>query len=206
MSDFYIGQIILFAGDFAIQGFVSCQGQSMPIAQHHALFSLLGTTFGGDGHSTFGVPDLRGRAPVHEGQVSGGGATHRRGDAYGRETLSLGQEHLPTHSHQASYSGGGSSSASLKAIPESSGNDTSPSDGQYLAASSGGPTAADIYRTKQPSDQTVDLGGLDISGGGFNPDNLKIENTGGGQAFPTAAPRLALNFQLCMDGIYPPRP
>ncbi len=72
----FIGEIIMFAGNFAPRGWALCDGQLLPVAQHTALFSLLGTNYGGDGRTTFGLPDLRGRAPIHAGQ--GPGLTDRR--------------------------------------------------------------------------------------------------------------------------------
>ncbi len=65
MSDPFLAEVRRFAGDFAPRGWASCEGQLLPINQHHALFSLLGTTYGGDGRTTFALPDLRGRGPMH---------------------------------------------------------------------------------------------------------------------------------------------
>jgi microcystin-dependent protein len=84
-ADPYIGEIVLFAGNFAPRGWAFCDGQLMQISQNQALFSLLGTTYGGDGRTTFALPDLRGRVPVHEG--TGPGLTDRRlGTSGGSET------------------------------------------------------------------------------------------------------------------------
>jgi microcystin-dependent protein len=71
MIDAYLGQVILFAGNFAPEGWAMCNGQLLAVDQYQALFSLLGTTYGGDGIRTFGLPDLRGRAPIHFGQGPG---------------------------------------------------------------------------------------------------------------------------------------
>ena len=94
----FVGEIRIFAGDYAPTGWAMCNGQLMPISQNTALFSLLGTTYGGDGRSTFALPDLRGRAPMQFGQ--GFGLTPRtHGETVGAETHTLGLPELPGHSH-----------------------------------------------------------------------------------------------------------
>lgn len=99
----FIGQIIMFAGNFAPRGWALCDGQLLSIAENSALFSILGTTYGGDGRTTFGLPDLRGRFPMHAG--SGPGRTPRSlGSEGGTETHTLNNSQLPTHSHSASMS------------------------------------------------------------------------------------------------------
>ena len=89
----FIGQVLLFAGNFAPRGWAFCHGQLLPIAQNQALFSLLGTAFGGDGRVTFGLPDLRGRVPVHPNQDL------RHGDRSGVETVTVQGTNLPAHTH-----------------------------------------------------------------------------------------------------------
>jgi microcystin-dependent protein len=94
----FIGTIILFGGNFAPRGWAFCHGQLLPINSHQALFSILGTTYGGDGRTTFGLPDLRGRAPIGTG--SGPGLTNRRlGSRGGSENTTLDVNQMPTHSH-----------------------------------------------------------------------------------------------------------
>ena len=88
MSEPFVAEIRIFAGNFAPRGWAYCNGQLLPISQNTALFSLLGTTYGGDGRSTFGLPDLRGRVPVHPG--TGPGLTQRRlGEKGGAETNTM---------------------------------------------------------------------------------------------------------------------
>lgn len=97
--DSLLGQIILFGGNFAPQGWAFCNGQLMSIAENTALYSLLGTTYGGDGQVTFALPDLRGRAPVHSGQ--GNGLTDREiGESSGDEEVTLISTEMPMHTHQ----------------------------------------------------------------------------------------------------------
>lgn len=94
----FIGQIMMFGGNFAPRGWAFCDGQLLPISQYSALFSILGTTYGGDGVSTFGLPDLRGRAPMHAG--TGPGLSPRPlGQRGGAEHVSLTSSQMPPHSH-----------------------------------------------------------------------------------------------------------
>lgn len=85
----FIGEISMFGGNFAPRGWALCNGQLLPISQNSALFSLLGTTYGGDGRTTFALPDLRGRVPVHAGRGSGGLSPYPLGSKGGSETLSI---------------------------------------------------------------------------------------------------------------------
>ena len=100
MADPFLGEIRAFAGNFAPLGWALCQGQLLPIAQNDALFALIGTTYGGDGQTTFALPNLAGRIPIHQG--GGPGLTLRSlGEAGGSETVALGVQQLPAHSHAA---------------------------------------------------------------------------------------------------------
>ncbi|MBA4175048.1 MAG: phage tail protein [Leptothrix sp. (in: Bacteria)] len=98
MSEPFIGEIRPFGFNFAPVGWAQCDGQLLSIAQYSALFSLLGTTYGGDGQSTFGLPDLRGRAPVHPGNGPGLPPVSQ-GEVGGAETVTLLPQHLPPHGH-----------------------------------------------------------------------------------------------------------
>jgi microcystin-dependent protein len=94
MSDPYIGEIRLFAGNFAPVGWLLCQGQLLPISQFDALFNLIGTTYGGDGQTTFALPNLQSRMPVHQG------SGYVLGQTGGVETVTLNNNQLPVHTHQ----------------------------------------------------------------------------------------------------------
>jgi len=97
MSDPFIAEIKIFAGNFAPRGWAFCNGQLLPISQNTALFSIIGTTFGGDGRTTTALPNLQGRAPMHPG--SGPGLTTRRlGESSGVETVTLSEAQMPNHS------------------------------------------------------------------------------------------------------------
>lgn len=100
MSEPYIGEIRMFAGNFAPLGWEFCQGQIVSIEEYETLFMLIGTTYGGDGQSTFALPDLRGRVPIHSGNNAGPGLTGRvLGERGGVESVTLTQNQLPVHTH-----------------------------------------------------------------------------------------------------------
>jgi len=99
MSEPFIAEIRIFAGNFAPRGWAFCNGQLLPISQNTALFSLIGTTYGGDGRTTTALPNLEGRAPMHPGR--GPGLTDRRlGQQGGVETVTLTEAQMPNHAHQ----------------------------------------------------------------------------------------------------------
>lgn len=98
MSEPFIAEIRIFAGNFAPRGWAFCDGQLLPVSQNTALFSLIGTTYGGDGRSTTALPNLMGRAPMHPGR--GPGLTARRlGEKVGVETVTLSEAQIPSHNH-----------------------------------------------------------------------------------------------------------
>ncbi|MBY5956814.1 tail fiber protein [Membranicola marinus] len=99
MAEPYVGEIRMFAGNFAPRGWAFCDGQLLAVSQNDALFSLLGTIYGGDGRTTFGLPDLRGRLPIHAG--TGPGLSPRRlGAKGGAEKVTLTVNQLPSHNHE----------------------------------------------------------------------------------------------------------
>lgn len=123
MSDVFIGEIKMFGGNFAIRGYAFCNGQLMAIAENDALFSLIGTTYGGDGVNTFGLPDLQGRIPIHQGQ--GPGLTNRLiGEKSGAENVTLTTAQIPSHNHQvlANSNTGASTSPQNNIVAGSSAN------------------------------------------------------------------------------------
>jgi len=97
MSSPYVGEIRIFAGNFAPVGWAFCDGSLMAISENETLFNLIGTTYGGDGQSTFALPDLRGRAPIHQG--TGGGSSYFIGQMAGVESVTLTTNQIPAHSH-----------------------------------------------------------------------------------------------------------
>lgn len=122
MSDFFLGEIRAFAFGQVPRGWLPCQGQTMPIAQNQALFAIIGTVYGGDGRTTFNLPDLRGQVPLCFGP------TYPQGAAGGSATHALIAKEIPTHSHQALASGQSASQ------PSPSGNTWAALANEYAAA------------------------------------------------------------------------
>lgn len=176
MSEPFIAEIRIFAGNFAPRGWAFCNGQLLPIAQNTALFSLIGTIYGGDGRTTTALPNLQGRAPMHPGRGPGL-SSYRVGQRGGVESVTLSEAQMPSHNHTAH-------------VTAQSGNQDDPSPSQYLA---GGPTAAtSIYG---PAGSTLD-GALTASG---------MPVAGGSQAHNNLQPFLAMNFIIALVGLYPSR-
>src|ERR671934_1375449 len=105
MSQPFIGEIRMFAGNFAPAGWAFCNGQLLAISENDALFNLIGTTYGGDGQSTFALPDLRSRVPIHQGN------SHVLGEMGGVETVTLTTNQIPSHTHTAVASSAGSATS-----------------------------------------------------------------------------------------------
>lgn len=111
MSSPLLGSIIMFAGNFAPRGWAMCEGQLLSISQNTALFSILGTTYGGNGVSTFALPDLRGRAPIQQGQGPGL-SPFALGQSGGAESTTLSPSNMPIHNHLLNCNTGGGNQAS----------------------------------------------------------------------------------------------
>lgn len=132
MAQPYVGEIRMFAGNFAPNGWMFCEGQTLPISENETLFQLIGTTYGGDGQSTFNLPDLRGRVPIHQGTLAG--ITFTLAEQAGVEEVTLTVQQIPVHTHaHLCHSGGGTvASNPLNSV-------ASPSDlSQYSTAGSDG--------------------------------------------------------------------
>ena len=153
MSEPYIGEIRMFGGNFAPAGWAFCQGQLMPISENDALFNLIGTTYGGDGQETFGLPDLQGRVPVHQGKGPGLPTTYQIGEKVGSEQVRLIVQEMPVHNHAFLVSTApGGANTPIGNIPAS-------------------PPVAKIYRAGTPSDAFPP--GLVSPAGGSQPhDNM----------------------------------
>lgn len=177
MSDQYLGEIRMFGGNFAPTGWALCNGQLVSISQNAALFSILGTTFGGDGVQTFGLPDLRGRAPLHWGQGTGL-STYTLGEQTGTETVTLLQNQMPAHTHQVNASSSNGSSASAHgAVPATA------------APARGENTGPEIYGTA--TNTTMNAQMISVSGGSQPHSNLQ--------------PSLCVSFIIALQGIFPTR-
>ncbi len=107
MSEPFLAEIRMVGFNFAPRGWAFCDGQILPINQNQSLYSLLGTTYGGDGRTSFGLPDMRGRTPMHVGSSTGNGPEHREGQKSGEETHTLAANEMPQHTHVMNASSGG---------------------------------------------------------------------------------------------------
>ena len=176
-----IGQVMLFAGNFAPRGWALCNGQLLPISQNQALFSILGTTYGGDGRTTFGLPDLRGRVPIHAGQ--GPGLTDRRlGSKGGNETQMLTVANLPAHHHDIRGSVDIPVNKKMVSGKPNKGNKNAAAQGSLLHSTT---DSKDKYTGSTLSATT--------------------KNTGSNQAFNAMQPYLTINYVIALQGLYPSR-
>lgn len=177
--DPFIGQIMMFAGNFAPRGWALCNGQLLPISQNQALFAILGTTYGGNGSTTFALPNLMGRSPVHVGQGAGF-SNIQLGQMAGTEMHTISIAEMPNHRHDGS--------ALTLGCNEEDGNSGEAKGRDFGIAGSGTP-----YN----------------SNGSSNAMATKIAgNTGAagqGQSFNTRSPYLGVNFVIALEGIFPPR-
>ncbi|MEP3837561.1 MAG: tail fiber protein [Algibacter sp.] len=175
-----IGEVAIFAGNFAPRGWAFCHGQLLPISQNTALFSILGTIYGGDGRTTFALPDLRGRAAMHPGNGPGLSPI-QLGEKVGTEYETLTPNQIPSHTHTVT------STAQLNISNDPGTSDSS--DGQYLAKHLGGFN----------EDPTPDakLGGVTSS--------TTINNTGGNQPHNNMQPSSTINYIIALTGTFPSR-
>lgn len=178
MADAYLGEIRLFAGNFAPDGWMSCEGQLLPIQRYTALFSIIGATYGGNGTTNFALPDLRGAVPVGQGQ--GPGLTMRDlGESGGAAAVALTPDQMPAHNHLAAGSTGNGSS-------------NSPAGAVWAQDSTGGrpPVPSMLYAAQ--GDTAISPAALQPSGQGAPHNNMQ--------------PYLPVRFIICMNGEFPPRP
>lgn len=181
MSSPFVGEVRPFPFNFAPLGWAMCNGQILPISQNTALFSLVGTNYGGNGTSTFGLPNLQGRVPIHTDQFSGGGQ-YPIGSQSGVETVTLTLAELAAHNHGFS----GTTAAA---------NEKRPLTGAAYAASAAAGSP--------PVSPDLNYYGPDTSVTSINPNTLA--GTGGGQAHENRQPFLVINWCIALTGIYPAR-
>lgn len=174
----FIGTVVLFAGNFAPRGWAFCAGQLLPIAQNTALFSILGTTYGGNGQTTFGLPDLRGRVPLGTGQGPGL-ATYQLGEMLGVENVTLNTNQMPAHNHAVQVSNGQANSANAS--------------GGYLAGSNGNLAGDAVIVNAYNGTPNAMLGGnsITLTGNNLPHDNIQ--------------PSLGMNYIIALEGIFPSR-
>jgi microcystin-dependent protein len=175
MSNPFLAEIRIFTGNFAPKGWALCDGQLLPISQNTALFSLLGTTYGGDGKSTFALPDLQGCAPMQAGQ--GPGLSLRDlGETAGEQTVTLLQTEMPSHSHTAQGSTGS--------------NQTTPVNNAWASGAKLG--GGNLYFPSTPaSNVQMNPFATSIAGGNLPHNNMP--------------PFLGLTFIIALQGVFPAR-
>lgn len=177
MSEPFLGEVRMFGGNFAPTGWALCNGQLLPISQNTALFSILGTYFGGDGQTTFALPDLRSRVPIHQGQGLGL-SPYTQGQQAGSEQITLLQNQMPAHTHIVSASGT-TANASTAA-------------GNFLATAAparGQSSAADIYGPSASATMSPAM----VAPAGNSLPHANIQ------------PSLCVTFIIALQGIYPSR-
>jgi microcystin-dependent protein len=196
MDSPYLAMIILFGGNFNIRGWAFCQAQILSIAQNTALFSLLGTTYGGNGQTTFALPDLRGRAALGTGNAPGLG-NFDLGQMSGTSSITLTINNMPAHNHTASGNGltVAQSASTAAATTNTPGNTLVPA---VLPTIGGGPSATTI-KGYAAQDNTTTLASSNVGG------TLTTNVAGGTQPFSIQNPYLALSYLIALNGIFPSR-
>lgn len=176
MEEAYIGSIVLFSGNYAPNNWAFCNGQLLNINQNTALFSIIGTTYGGDGQTTFALPDLRGRVPMHFG--NGPGLTPRiLGEKAGYENVTLTTAQMPAHNHEVV--------SVLHANEEANSED---------------PTNRFMAGTSSPSfNSSANV----VMNSGAVTNQVSV--VGQSSSHTNMQPYLGLNFIICLYGLYPPR-
>ena len=178
MGEPFIGMLIIFGGNFQIQGWAFCNGQLISIVQNTALFSILGTTYGGDGQTTFALPNLQGRMPIGFGQGAGL-SPYSLGQVGGSQSVTLLASQMPAHNHTAQLSA------------------------TSTVAATGTPSGALL--ATQPRSGGVNLYASGNADAPMAASSVQIGVTGSSQPFPTLPPYLAVNYLIALEGIFPPR-
>jgi microcystin-dependent protein len=182
MSDPFIGEIKMVGFNFAPRSWANCDGQLLSISSNTALFSLLGTTYGGDGETSFGLPDLRGRVPIHVG--NGAGLSSRSwGQKAGAETHTLTVNKMPSHNHTVTVDG-------TLPVSSSVGNKTSPVDNVQATANDGEGNYAEPATAN--GNQALQATGT-------------TDNSDSNQSVNHMPPFLSIRFVIALQGLYPPR-
>jgi microcystin-dependent protein len=176
MADPFVAEIRIFPFNFAPKGWAFCDGQLLPLSQNTALFSLLGTTYGGDGKSTFALPDLQGRAPMQPGQGQGL-SLHDLGEESGSETVTLLTSEMPAHAHNVGRA------------TDQPANSPTPVTNVWAL---GGSVRA-VVNLYNPGAATAAMKTdiIQVSGASFPHNNMQ--------------PYLTLNFCIALQGVFPPR-
>ncbi len=196
-----IGEIRIFAGNFAPLSWAFCQGQTLSIASNNALYAIVGTIYGGDGVTTFKLPDLRSRIPIGTGQGPGL-PDYALGNQVGQETVTLTVNQMPAHSHAATVqqaSSPGSATATLNGINNAGGQSTP--GGNYLGQDNG--AGATSYATAG-APVAMHVGSV-VANINVSPPAVMLSTNGGNMPHENIQPILAMNYIICLEGIFPSR-
>lgn len=227
--EMFLGTIVPVAFPFAPRGFMTCAGQLLSIAQNSALFSLLGTTYGGDGQSTFALPDLRGRVAVgaaqgatgriaaNMGTVAGNAATTAILNGTGVAAVTLTVANLPAHNHTATFAASGGGGASTLNVSTDVATTSQAAPNSYLATGKAGGLNQPLMYRPDAGSGTAALNAGSISGGGGGGGTVTVNNTGSGTPLqapvtvsvngqiPTVPPFVGVQYIICVEGIFPSR-
>jgi len=217
--DAYMGMIFPWAMNWAPVNFMLCQGQLLPVTSYQALFSLLGTTYGGNGTTDFALPNLQGVFMLGAGQNIKTGQTYVEAQTGGQLQTTLTVSQMPTHTHAATFQGTGGGGGSytppnvtvtVQASP-AAGTQSSPT-GNYLAGSVATAPAKNLFVPGTAAGTLGNIAGVSAvvtggsaSGGGITGGNVTVQPAGGTTPVPTMPPYLVLNYIICVYGIFPSR-
>lgn len=186
MSDPFLGEIKMWAFNWAPKGWLLCNGAELPVKQNEALFSLLGDQFGGDRKTKFNLPDLRGRTPVGAGRLAPDGTIYVQGNIGGAETVALSQSTVPPHMHTVN-------------AYDTPGTATFPANGNFATAVPSVPATPQAFNIYLPSDSISFPGAQTLA-------SDTVSGTGGSMGHENMQPFAVVNFCICTLGNYPPRP
>lgn len=190
-----IGEIRLFGGNFAPREWAYCNGQLLSINANQALFSILGTTYGGDGRTTFGLPDLRGRTAIGTGR--GPGLTDRNlGQRSGQEEDYITVDQMASHTHFAVLATGAEATVSIPAYADAA-NSASPDGNVFATGENNAGEEVQTYATSQ--DSSMAPFAATVTG------TAEVSNTGQGRPINNVQPSIGLNYIICLQGTYPSR-
>ncbi len=214
MSEPFLGEIKAVGWSFAARGYALCNGQILSIAQNTALFSLLGTTYGGNGQTTFNLPNLQGRVPMHQGQ-SPGTSLYQIGQTAGAEATTLGINQMPMHSHVAQTTVTPTTTpitatTTINAIHRPPARQSAPTGGVLTGGLDAvNNNTVDIFAppgTGSPVTLDASAATTAISGGTVTASAATtVGNAGNSQPFALLQPYLVVNYIIALQGIFPSR-